>query len=285
MKMIENARFGEERALYASHNLILKNVSFDGEEDGESALKEAHNIEAENCFCNLRYPFWHINKLKITGSEMTALCRAALWYSEDVFIKNTKMHGIKALRECKRIGIYDSDIVSPEFGWFNDGVTMENVNCESEYFMMRSRNLNFKKVNLKGKYSFQYIENATFENCTFDTKDAFWHSKNTTVKNCFVKGEYLGWYAKNLTFIDCVITGTQPLCYCKGLKLINCKMFDADLCFEKSETEATITTPVISIKNPYKGKIFVPEAGEIIRDDPVSTGEIILTAPTKQQAG
>lgn len=285
MKVIENARFGEERALYASEDLILKNVSFDGEEDGESALKESRNIEAEKCFCNLRYPFWHINKLKITESEMTSLCRAALWYSEDILIRNTKMHGIKALRECARVGIYDGDIVSPEFGWFNDGVTMENTTVESEYFMMRSRNLNFKKVSLKGKYSFQYIENATFENCTFDTKDAFWHSKNTTVKNCLVKGEYLGWYAENLTFIDCVITGTQPLCYCKGLKLINCKMLDADLCFEKSETEATITTPVISIKNPYRGKIFVPEAGEIIRDDPASTGEIVLTAPSKRQVG
>ena len=285
MKIIENARFGQERALYGSSDLILRNVSFDGEEDGESALKECRNIEAEHCFCNLRYPFWHINRLKISDSEMTSLCRAALWYTEDIEIRNTKMHGIKALRECAKIGIYDSDIVSPEFGWFNDTVTMENVTAESEYFMMRSRNLNFKKVNMKGKYSFQYIENATFENCTFDTKDAFWHSKNTTVKNCFVKGEYLGWYAENLTFIDCVITGTQPLCYCKGLKLINCKMLEADLCFEKSETDATIETPVLSIKNPYRGRIFVPEAGEIIRDDPASTGEIILTAPSNQQAG
>ncbi len=285
MKIIKNARFGEERALYASEDLRLENVCFDGEEDGESALKESRNIEAENCFFNLRYPFWHIMKLKIANSEMTPLCRAALWYSQDILIRNTKMHGIKALRECARVGVYDGDIVSPEFGWFCDGVSMENTTAESEYFMMRSRNLNFKKVNMKGKYSFQYIENATFENCSFDTKDAFWHSRNTTVKNSFVKGEYLGWYAENLTFIDCVITGTQPLCYCKGLKLVNCKMIDADLCFEKSETEAELTAPVVSIKNPYRGKIFVPEVGEIIRDDPASTGEIILTASSKKQAG
>lgn len=116
MKLIENARFGQERALYGEKDLILKSVSFDGEEDGESALKESRNIEAENCFCNLRYPFWHINKLKITKSEMTSLCRAALWYSEDIQIRDTKMHGIKALRECARIGIYGSDIISPEFG-------------------------------------------------------------------------------------------------------------------------------------------------------------------------
>lgn len=284
-QIIENARFGQERALYGSRDLLLKNVSFDGEEDGESALKESRNIEAEHCFCNLRYPFWHVVNLKITDTEMTPLCRAALWYSKDITIRNTKMHGIKALRECVGIGIYGSEIISPEFGWFDDDVTMENTTAESEYFMMRSRNLKFKNVTMKGKYSFQYIENATFENCSFDTKDAFWHSKNTTVKNSFVKGEYLGWYSENLTFIDCVITGTQPLCYCKGLKLVNCKMIDTDLCFEKSETEATVTTPVVSIKNPYRGKIFVPEAGEVIRDDPDSTGEIIFTVSSEKRAG
>ena len=53
-------------------------------------------------------------------------------------------------------------------------------------------------------------------------------------------------------------------------------MIDTDLCFEKSYVNATITTPVISIKNPYDGKIFVPSVGEIIRDDILSTGEIIV---------
>lgn len=284
-KIIENARFGEERALYASRDLILKNVSFDGEEDGESALKESRDIVAESCFCNLRYPFWHIINLKIKDTEMTSLCRAALWYSENIRIENTKMHGIKALRECSDIRISDSDILSPEFGWFNDGVTMENTSAESEYFMMRSRNLKFRKVRLKGKYSFQYIENAVFEDCTFDTKDAFWHSKNTIVRNSLVKGEYLGWYSENLTFIDCVITGTQPLCYCKGLKLVDCRMLDTDLCFEKSETDATLTTPVLSIKNPYSGKIYLPEVGEVILDDPDARGEIILTASSGKRAG
>ncbi|MDE7373400.1 MAG: DUF3737 family protein, partial [Clostridia bacterium] len=265
--VIENVRLGEERALYALKNALLKNVAFDGEEDGESAVKECRNIEAENCYCNLRYPFWHVTNLKIRDSEMTELCRAALWYCKNIHIENTKMFGIKALRECAAATIIDSEIISPEFGWSVNGVTMKNVRAESEYFMMRSRNLNFEGVSMKGKYSFQYIKDAVFENCSFDTKDAFWHSKNVVVKNSFVKGEYLGWYSEGLTFINCTITGTQPLCYCKNLKLVDCKMYDTDLCFEKSETEANILTPVISIKNPYRGSITVPEVGEIIRDD------------------
>ena len=142
--------------------------------------------------------------------------------------------------------------------------------------MMRSSRLNFSNVKFKGKYSFQYIEDSVFDNCVFDTKDAFWHAKNVTVRNCVVKGEYLAWYCENVTFENCKISGTQPLCYCKGLKLIDCEMLDADLCFEKSEVEATVTAPVISVKNPLLGHIYLPSVGEIIRDDPLSCGEIVV---------
>ena len=40
-------------------------------------------------------------------------------------------------------------------------------------------------------------------------------------------------------------------------------MRDADLAFERSEVDATLTAPVLSIKNPYAGCIRVPSAGEI----------------------
>lgn len=276
-KIIENLSLDEERALYGSHGLIVKNVSFDGPADGESALKECSDIEVEKCFCNLRYPFWHVDGLKISDTEMTELCRAALWYSRDITIKNSKLHGIKALRECADAKIYGCDIISPEFGWSVRGVTMEDCTAVSEYFMMRSTNLRFKNVRFKGKYSFQYIEDAVFENCDFDTKDAFWHGNNIVVKDSVIKGEYFSWYSNNLTLINCTLIGTQPLCYCRGLKLIDCKMIDCDLAFEKSETEATVTTRVESVKNPYRGRIVLPEVGEIIRDDPLSTGEVIIT--------
>ena len=204
------------------------------------------------------------------------MCRAALWYSENVRIERTKLHGIKALRECADVSLLDCDIISPEFGWNCGKVVMERCTAESEYFMMRSAGLDFRNVNMKGKYSFQYIKDALFENCVFDTKDAFWHAENVVVRNCTVKGEYLAWYCKNVTFENCSISGTQPFCYCKGLRLINCGMTDTDLAFERSDAEAYITTPVISIKNPYSGVISVPSAGEIIRDDENAKAKIII---------
>ena len=278
MELFRNRSFDEERALYGSNGVEVDACRFDGPADGESALKESRDITVRDCYFNLRYPFWHDEHLLISGSEMTALCRAALWYSTDIEIHDTKLHGIKALRECADVRMENCDILSPEFGWFVRTIQMKNCSVESEYFMMRSDHLTFDHVRLKGKYSFQYITDSTIENCEFDTKDAFWHAKNVLVKDSVVKGEYLGWYCENVTFENCTIIGTQPLCYCKGLKLINCRMEQTDLAFEKSEVEADITTVVDSIKNPRSGVIRVPGVSEIILDDPLAKGEIVLTA-------
>lgn len=275
MQKIEDRTFDEERALYGSSQVEAVRCRFDGPADGESAFKESSNIIARDCYFNLRYPFWHDTNLLIENCEMTSLCRAALWYSHYIDIRDTKMHGIKALRECSDVKISGCDIVSPEFGWSVSRVKMTDTSCESEYFMMRSDNLKFDHMKLKGKYSFQYISDSVFTNCKFDTKDAFWHARNVLVKDCIVKGEYLAWYCENVTFENCTIIGTQPLCYCKGLKLIGCRMEGCDLSFEKSDVEADIKSSVDSIKNPASGVIRVQSVGEIIRDDPGAKAEII----------
>lgn len=281
MELIKGQTFDEERALYGSKNLRAEDCRFDGPADGESAFKECENIEAVGCFLNLRYPFWHIDKLKIENCELTEFCRAALWYSSDIEITDTKLHGIKALRECANAKLRGCDIISPEFGWYVNGVEMIDCTADSEYFMMRSENLDLKGVKFKGKYSFQYIENAVFEDCIFDTKDAFWHGKKITIKNSIVKGEYLAWYSQNLTFENCKIYGTQPLCYCRNLTLKNCEMHGADLAFERSDVNAEITTHILSVKNPMSGRISAPSVGEIIRDIDGADGEVITAEKTQ----
>ena len=75
--IISGQKFDEERALYGSDGLVVKDCSFDGPADGESAFKESRNIEVSDSYFNLRYPFWHDVKLKITNCEMTDKCRAA----------------------------------------------------------------------------------------------------------------------------------------------------------------------------------------------------------------
>ena len=270
-----NRTFDEERALYGSRGVVVVGCRFDGPADGESALKESRDIEVKHTYFNLRYPFWHDRNLTIEDCEMTDKCRAALWYSEDIRIRDSKLHGIKALRECGDVVMENCHVISPEFGWSVRGIRMKKCHAESEYFMMRSDHLDFSQVTLKGKYSFQYISDSMFEDCEFDTKDAFWHAKNVVIRNSVVKGEYLAWYCENVTFENCTLIGTQPLCYCKGLKLVNCKMIDTDLAFEKSEVEATVLTHIDSVKNPKSGRIEAPSVGEIIRDDEESKGVVV----------
>ena len=276
MKYIENLTFDAERALYGERDIYIRDCSFDGPADGESALKEAGDITAERCYFNLRYPFWHCDGVKIWNCDMTEKCRAALWYSTDIEIVGGKYEGIKALRECKNVFIANAQVSSPEFGWFSSDVKIKDSKFVSEYFMLRARKLDFSGVDFKGKYSFQYIENSVFENCNFDTKDAFWHAKNVTVRNSTVKGEYLAWYCENLTFENCTIIGTQPLCYCKGLKLINCTMVDCDLSFEKSSVDARVVGHIDSVKNPESGIIVADSIGEIIYENNPRLCDIII---------
>ena len=162
MSLIENQTFDAERALYGSDGLIIKNCAFDGPADGESALKESRRILAEPCFFHLRYPFWHDRELTIRDSELTPLCRAALWYSDQLAITGSKLHGIKALRECRHVNIAECDIRSPEFGWSVEDIRMRRCQAEGEYFMLRAAHLDFSEVRMKGKYSFQYIETPSF---------------------------------------------------------------------------------------------------------------------------
>ena len=276
MMRVENQTFDKEREFYGSSDVTAVNCKFEGPADGESAFKESRNVTVDGCFWNLRYPFWHDIGVTMKNTELTELCRAAFWYSEKIEITESKLHGVKAMRECSDVTIRKSDIVSPEFGWSVSNIRVEDSTAAGEYFMMRSSSIAFQNVEFTGKYSFQYVENAVIENCVLHTKDAFWHAKNVVIKNCVVEGEYLAWYAENIIFENCKISGTQPFCYCKNLKLINCEMMDADLSFEKSEVEAELTAPIISIKNPKSGYIKVPAVDELIMDDPEAKCRVIV---------
>ena len=275
MEKIEGKCFGEERALYGGRSLWVYGCAFEGEEDGESALKEAADILAQDCRFDLRYPFWHNRNTTVQNCDMTDGCRAPFWYCEDLSVSDTRLHGTKAVRECRGVRLTGCDICSEEFGWFSSDVHICKSRAQGVYFLLGCRDVSLSDVEFSGKYSFQYLTDATVENCVLDTKDAFWHAKNVTVKNCTLRGEYLAWYSENLTLINCKIEGTQPLCYCKGLRLIDCEMKDTDLAFEKSEVEARVLSHVLSIKNPLRGRIEVESVGEIIMDDGDACGEIV----------
>ena len=268
--IFEKQTFDEERALYGVKSALVRKCRFDGPADGESALKEASHVRVEDSYMNLRYPFWHVTDAKISGTELTQNCRAALWYDKNIEIDSCKLNGIKALRECEDIVLKNSSVSSPEFIWKCRNLTVENTTItESEYPFFEVEHAKISGLKMKGKYSFQYDKDIEICDSELDTKDAFWHTKNVTVKDSVIKSEYLGWYSENLTLINCHIIGTQPFCYCKNLVLKDCTMEGCDLAFERSSVQALVKGKIDSVKNILSGSVTADEIGDIIMEESV----------------
>ncbi|MBE6612697.1 MAG: DUF3737 family protein [Ruminococcaceae bacterium] len=262
---VSNKTMDEERALYGLRDAVVRDCTFAGPADGESALKESRNVTVSGCTFELRYPLWHSEGFRLADSRMTDTCRAPLWYCKNGTIEGVRCTGVKALRECDGVKIADSSFISAEFGWKCRDISAASTHFESEYIFLDSKNITLDEITLKGKYSFQYTENLTIRRSKLDTKDSFWHAKDVLVEDSEVRGEYLGWYSDGLTMKNCRIIGTQPFCYCKNLRLIDCELVDCDLAFEYSDVEAKLRGHVMSVKNPRSGSITADSIGEIIR--------------------
>lgn len=275
---IENQIMDEERALYHLTDAEVIACTFEGEADGESALKECREIAVKDCKFRLRYPLWHTDGFSFEKSCMEDGARAPVWYAKHGVFRDSKFDCVKFLRECEGIRIERCEIKSPEAGWSCRDVVIEDSAVDSVYFLLGSRDIRIKRLQMTGNYSFQYVERMQIEDSALSTKDMFWHAKDVLVKDSEVHGEYLGWYSEGLTFENCEIYGTQPFCYCKRLKLVNCTLHGCDRAFEYSDVNADLIGHVDSIKNPLSGTITLDSVGEIIRGGAVlpCSCEIIL---------
>lgn len=266
VKVIRDAQFGGERPLFGESNLRLENVTI---LPGESALKECRDIVAVGCEFRGKYLFWHTHGFVLENCLFTEGARAALWYSSGCEMRNCRVLAPKMFRELHGLTVENVDFPDAEETlWHCSGVRMRYVGMHrADYLFMHSRDIDIDHYVQEGNYSFQYCENVVIDNAEIHSKDAFWNTRNVTVRNSRLEGEYLGWYSEGLHLVNCHIGGTQPLCYCRGLRLENCTFdADADLAFEDSEVEATILSPVTSIKNPRTGHIRVQSVGEMIID-------------------
>lgn len=267
MEQIKNQEYGGERPLFATHNLQLENVTI---HTGESALKECTNIEATNCRFEGKYPFWHADGFVVKNCFFTEGARAALWYSKDLYMTDSVVEAPKMFRDMDGIKLENVQLPNAqETLWHCSNVELKNVQIDKgDYLFMHGENINIDNFTLKGGYSFQYCKNVVVRNAVIHSKDAFWNTENVTIYDSELNGEYLGWHSKNLRLVNCHISGTQALCYAQDLVMENCTMADgADLCFEHSVLQASINSPVRSVKNPRSGFIIAESYGEIIVDE------------------
>lgn len=267
MKIIKDTEFGGERPLFGCRNLRLENVTIHA---GESAIKCCADIEAIHCRFEGKYPFWHVDGFTVRDSIFTPGARAALWYSRNCVMEDTQVDAPKMFRELDGIRLRNVNIPDAEETlWHCSNVDIEKVNVDkADYLFMHSHHIRINDWRQHGNYSFQYCSDVEIRNAVIYSKDAFWGTENVTIYDSELHGEYLGWHSKRLHLVRCRISGTQPLCYCSDLVMEECIMEpDCDLAFEDSEVNATILSPVISIKNPKRGAIKAESIGEIIIDE------------------
>ena len=281
METISKQHFEGERPLFAKHHLRLEQVTIG---DGESAIKECSDIEAEDCRFWGKYPFWHVHGFRINRCQFDVGARSALWYSDHLDMRDTRIDGPKMFREMsdlymENVTINDAD----ETFWRCRNVEARNLELhDGTYPFMFSDNIRIDGLKSDSKYVFQYCKNVELHNAHIVTKDSFWECENVTIYDSLLDGEYLAWHSKNVRLVNCHLAGEQLLCYADQLVLENCTFDQAcDRVFEYSNVEASIRGHIENIKNPISGHVVADSIGSITIDEHVSQPNncIIETRP------
>lgn len=251
-----------ERALFQGENLKIYDSIF---ADGESPLKESHDIKLEGCMFKWKYPFWYAKNITARNCTWFEMARAGVWYTDNITVENAVIEAPKNFRRCRGVNLQNVNFPNAaETLWNCEDVTMEHVTAKGDYFAMNSQNMVLRDFQLVGNYSFDGVKNMEIHNARMLSKDAFWNSENVTVYDSFISGEYLGWNAKNLTLVNCTIESLQGMCYIDNLVMKNCKLLNTTLAFEYSTVDAEITGKIDSVMNPSSGVIRADSIDELI---------------------
>lgn len=269
METIRNKHFEGERPLFECHDLRLEQVTIG---EGESAIKECSHIEAVDCHLWGKYPFWHVHKFTIDHCQFDAGARSALWYSDHMIMRNTRIDAPKMFREMHNLHLEDVVINdADETFWRCRFVEARNLELhEGTYPFMFCENVRINGLKSDSKYVFQYCKNVELHNAHIVTKDSFWECENVTIFDSVLDGEYLAWHSKNVRLVNCHLAGEQLLCYADHLVLENCTIDSAcDRMFEYSNVEADIRGHIENIKNPTSGHIVADSIGSVTIDENV----------------
>ncbi len=253
-----------ERALFQGNNLNIYDTIFD---DGESPLKESHDISLYGSMFKWKYPLWYSKNIYTENCSWFDMARAGVWYTDNMTVKNALIEAPKNFRRCDGL-VFDNVTLTnaEETLWNCKNVEMNNVTARGNYFAMNSENMKLNNFQLVGNYSFDGCKNVEIHNSKLMSKDAFWNTDNVTVYDSVISGEYLGWNAKNLTLINCTIESLQGMCYIENLVMKNCKLVNTTLAFEYSSVDVSIIGGIDSVMNPKEGTIKADFIKELILD-------------------
>ena len=254
-----------ERALYNTHNATIIDTTFD---NGESPLKESSDLKIYNSIFKWKYPLWYSKNVYLKNTSLIELARSGIWYTTNVTFEDSTIAVPKTFRRSKDITLKNTTLpVAEETFWMCEGINLENVSSNGNYFMMNSHNILINGLNHNGNYLLDGAKNVEIHNARIISKDAFWNCENVVVYDSTIIGEYLGWNSKNIKFVNCTIDSLQGMCYIDGIVMENCKLLNTNLSFEYSKVDATIDSKIDSVKNPISGRIKAKGIGEIILDE------------------
>ncbi len=263
METIKDKTYGGERPLFGAHDVRFENITIT---DGESGIKCCKNLECGNSKFYGKYPWWHVDGSLITHCYFAEGSRSAIWYSNDMVMKDSVIDGPKFFREMNNLTLENVEINdADETFWRVNGLKLKNVVLhQGTYPFMFSKNIFVDGLVSDAKYVFQYCRNVEVHNAKIVTKDSFWECDGVTVYDSDLNGEYLAWHSKNVRLVRCHISGEQPLCYMDGITLEDCTFDPAcDRAFEDSRNiNVRISGTITEVKNPISGMII---AGKITR--------------------
>ena len=283
MKEIRQEYLTGERALFNGENLKIYDTIF---ADGESPLKESHDIELYGSMFKWKYPLWYCKNITAEDCRWFEMGRAGVWYTDNITVKNAVIEAPKNFRRCHGVTLQNVNFPNAaETLWNCEDVIMEQVTARGDYFAMNSRNMKLRDFQLVGNYSFDGVKNMEIHNARLLSKDAFWNSENVTVYDSFISGEYLGWNARNLTLINCTVESLQGMCYIDNLVMKNCRLLNTTLAFEYSTVDAEINGKIDSVMNPLGGSIRADYIKElIIEKDKVDPDKTVITCIMDQDS-
>ena len=266
MEVVNQQRLTGERALFKAKDVDIRNTVF---EDGESPLKESHNIKVSNSIFRWKYPIWYSTDIKAEGVTLTNTARSGIWYTHNLVMRNSVIEAPKTFRRASNITLENVTMpYAEETFWNCQKISLNKVQATGDYFALDSTGITVTDFTLTGNYGFDGCKDVHIKNANIISKDAFWNCENVVVENSTIIGEYFGWNAKNMTLINCTIESEQGLCYIENLKMIDCELLNTTLAFEYTTVDATILSTIESVKNPYSGVIRSYGIGELIQDDP-----------------
>ena len=158
MKTIKDMTFGGERPLFESHNLRMENITIS---DGESAIKECTNLEADGCKFYGKYPWWHVDGTLHDGTYPFMGCRNV---EIDGLVSDSKY----VFQYVKHAVIRNAKITTKDSFWETEDITVYDSVLDGEYLGWHSKNLRLVRCHIAGEQPLCYAENLVLEDCTFD---------------------------------------------------------------------------------------------------------------------